>query len=306
MTQEQSIKKEKSRRKNRVLLVEDEPANMAIMAEYLILDGYDVTEAPNGAVAWDILQADAEFDVLVTDRRMPEMDGLQLAEMVKNDRRLSRLPVIMQTGAAGQKEIAEGMKAGVFYYLPKPYAEETLVAIMRAAIADRQQRLLFEQRMGRQRDAIDTFVSGNFSLQTIAEAQNLALLLGSAFARPELAVNGLYELLLNAIEHGNLKLCYDAKNKALAEGDWDSEIARRLALPENAAKRVNVGFARAGEKIEITIRDQGDGFDARPYMEIEPSRAMQGNGRGIAKANLRAFEKLEYLDKGNVVKATGH
>lgn len=305
MALEQPLKKEPSKKK-RVLLVEDEPANMAIMAEYLILDGYDVTEAQNGAIAWDILQADAEFDVLVTDRMMPEMDGLQLSEMVKNDRRLSRLPVIMQTGASGQRDIAEGMKAGVFYYLPKPYAQETLVTIMRAAIADRQQRQLFEQRMGRQRDALDIFVSGIFSLHTIAEAQNLALLLGAAFKRPELAVNGLYELLLNAIEHGNLKLGYEAKNKALAEGAWDKEIARRMALPENAGKRVDVAFARNGSKIEITIRDQGDGFDARPYMEIEPSRAMQGNGRGIAKANLLAFERLEYLDKGNTVKVTGH
>lgn len=286
---------------SRVLLVDDEPMIRAITAEYLMMEGYDVTEAADGAAAWDILQADADFDVLVTDRRMPEMDGLQLAEKVMNDRRLSCLPVVMQTGAAGKTEITEGARAGVFFYLPKPYTDETFITVMRAAIRDGRQRRFFESRMG---GAAAPLAEGRFTLRTIAEAQDLALRLGVAFAKPERAVGGLYELLLNAIEHGNLGLGFDAKNAALAEGTWEAEITRRLALPENAGKRVTVDAARTGGKIDITIRDEGDGFDHGSFLELDSSRLTQGNGRGIAKA-IRAFEKLEYLGNGSTVKIIG-
>src|SRR6188768_381698 len=104
-----------------ILLVEDEATNMAILSAYLRVAGYKVTEAHDGVQAYEILSKNPNFDLIVTDRRMPHMDGLELAKKIKRDTRLDRIPVIMQTGASSQDEIIEGIKAGVFYYLTKPY-----------------------------------------------------------------------------------------------------------------------------------------------------------------------------------------
>ncbi len=288
--------------RNKILLVEDEPENMIILSTFLREANYDVTEAPNGQEAFDVLQGGKAFDLIVTDRRMPHMDGLTLAKKVKADARFAKIPVIMQTGDHSQDAITEGIKAGVFYYLTKPYEEETLLAIVRSAIQKQKQTASFEQRMTRQRDALGTFVQGEFEVQTPEQAQNVALLLAGVYKRPELAVTGLYELILNGIEHGNLGLGYDAKGRLLSDGTYDQEIARRLQLPENAAKKVTISFSQKGKEIEVTVKDQGPGFDWRPFMEIEPSRATNGNGRGIAKANLISFDSLQYIDKGNAVK----
>ncbi len=129
----------------------------------------------------------------------------------------------------------------------------------------------------------------------------MAFLLGSLLPQPELSVTGLYELLLNAVEHGNLGIGYTLKNQLLATGEWDAEVQRRLQLPENIAKHVIVSFVRHNSEIAITITDQGNGFDWRPFMELEPSRATLANGRGIAKANLLSFDSMAYRDNGRTV-----
>ena len=118
----------------RILLADDDKFILAVMSEFLQLAGYAVTEAADGEAAWELLAGDIEFDLLITDRRMPNMDGLQLAKLVRGDARLSRLPVIILTGAAAQGDIAEGVSAGQVCYLAKPVEEETLLAAVRSAL----------------------------------------------------------------------------------------------------------------------------------------------------------------------------
>lgn len=66
---------------------------------------------------------------------------------------------------------------------------------------------------------------------------------------------------------------------------------------------MSVRFEQNASRLEVQITDDGVGFDWRPYMEIEPSRATQANGRGIAKANQLSFDQLSYAGKGNQVLA---
>ena len=71
-------------------------------------------------------------------------------------------------------------------------------------------------------------------------------------------------------------------------------------------KNIFIHFEQFPNRIEIVITDDGAGFDAQPYMEIEPSRATHGNGRGIAKANLLSFDEVLYLGPGNQVKVISY
>lgn len=290
----------------KILLAEDEPTNMVILSAYLRRAGYDVVEAEDGVEAWSQLQQNPDFDAIVTDRLMPKMDGLELFARVQKSEHLHNIPVIMQTGAKSPEEMAEGIKAGVYYYLTKPYQEEVLLSLVGSAVRARRQSSVFEERAERQQTALSqTFVEGRFRARTISDIQNLALLLGNLFDRAELAATGLFELLLNAVEHGNLEIGFDLKAELLANGGWEAEILRRLALPENSQKDIDVTVRRDGRMIEIEIADKGKGFDWRPFMLVEPSRATRGNGRGIAKANLVAFDKLTYRAPGNVVTVRG-
>lgn len=288
----------------RILLAEDEPTNMAILSAFLQSADFEVVEAVNGKIAWDILSKDPKFDLVVTDHRMPEMEGLDLAIRMRNDPRLKKIPVIMQTSATEPEEVLKGIRAGVYYYLAKPYEEEILLGIVRSAVQERRQKSQIEDRMTRQYEAMSVIVNAEMHVQTLGEVENLSLLLGSICTRPELAASGFFELLLNAVEHGNLGVGFRNKNKLLSSGTWEQEVRRLISLPENQSKKVVVTFKHTGRMIEVVIQDEGPGFDWRPYLEIDPARATQINGRGIAKAALLSFDRVEFIGNGNTVKIT--
>lgn len=147
----------------RILLVEDEPANAAILSSYLQMAGYQVDEATDGVEAMVLLEKAPEaYHLVVTDKRMPNMNGLELAARLKADRRFSNIPVILQTGDTAHDEFIKGIKAGVYYYLSKPYEESTLLTIVRAAVVERERKEIFERRIASQQNALVTLMKGEF------------------------------------------------------------------------------------------------------------------------------------------------
>jgi CheY-like chemotaxis protein len=197
----------------RILLVEDEAAARALLSSYFKEAGYQVDEAADGAEAWSHLKKNRAYDLIVTDRLMPKLDGLELCARMKRDSGLHHIPVIMQTAATTPQNIAEGIQAGVYYYLTKPYQEQALLSLVRSALREHQQYQLFNERFTQQGTMLDHFSQGSFTFRTPEQAQDLALLLGGIFPRPELAVTGMYEMMLNAIEHGMLAIGFEAKER---------------------------------------------------------------------------------------------
>jgi two-component system cell cycle response regulator len=133
----------------------------------------------------------------------------------------------------------------------------------------------------------------------LGQGEDLALFMANCFPNPERILPGLAELIANAVEHGNLGIGYQQKTVLLTEGTWRDEIQRRLELPENAKKYGEAVIARKTDGIYVVITDQGNGFDWRQYMRIDPARASDNHGRGIAQANMLSFDKLSFNSKGN-------
>ena len=148
---------------------------------------------------------------------------------------------------------------------------------------------------------IEPCEQSRFSFRTLTEARLLAAKLGQFCPDAMQTEIGLTELMINAVEHGNLGISYDEKTQLLTAGCWEDEIAARLALPENAAKEVTVSMTRASKEIRFLIRDQGQGFDCQNYLNIDPTRVLHIHGRGIAWANILSFDRLEYRGNGNEV-----
>ena len=70
-------------------------------------------------------------------------------------------------------------------------------------------------------------------------------------------------------------------------------------MPEHTNKRVEVMLEHRPQEMSLTIRDCGEGFDSKKYMEMSPERAFDPNGRGIVMSRITSFDTLEYSDKGN-------
>lgn len=288
----------------RLLVVDDEPFNLEIISEYFDGLGFDIDTAENGEEAWALLNETGPYSAIILDRMMPVLDGMGLLKRVKSDERLQSLPVIMQTAAGTPDQVQEGLSAGAYYYLVKPFERESLLTIVRGALADNEAREALQQKLAEHGSTLQLMTSAEFSLRTVEEAGALAALLAQASPKPESAVLGLSELLVNAVEHGNLGISYREKSALRHEDRWAEEVVRRLALTENAAKRVRAVLARDEAGVSIRICDEGEGFDWREYLEFSPERAFDPNGRGIALAKMTSFDSLEYSGCGNTVVVT--
>lgn len=287
-----------------ILVVDDEPINIEILLEYLEDLPYGLETAADGCEAWAKLAAEPErYDVVILDRMMPNMSGLEVLQRIKAHPVLQSVPVILQTGMAAKEDVLEGLKAGAYYYLTKPFQEEMLRSVVDTAMNDRL-------RYRRMLDASDAagrslvlLQAGDFLLRTPTEARDLATVLANAFPNPRRVVIGLAELLLNAVEHGNLAVSYAEKGQLQKANAWEQELARRLEDPRYRARAVAVAFRREVARIVVTITDQGDGFDWRGYLDIDPDRVLDTHGRGIAMSRLLSFDALSYLGRGNCVEA---
>ena len=144
---------------------------------------------------------------------------------------------------------------------------------------------------------------GLFRFRTVDQSTDLATLLSRALPDPDAAVVGLGELLLNAVEHGNLAITYEEKSELLEKGNWRPEVERRLTLPEYRDRWAEALFERSQDCVTITISDEGQGFEWRSYLTIAPDRVFHRHGRGIAMARRLCFDSLEYAAPGNRVVA---
>ncbi|RTK99220.1 MAG: response regulator [Neisseriaceae bacterium] len=289
----------------RILIVDDEPFNIEILSEHLESSGYLVEPAYDGQQAWEILQDEqVRFDAILLDRMMPRMNGMELLAKIKQLDRFKALPVILQTAMGSPDAVREGLQAGAYYYLTKPFERETLLAIVAAAVRDRLAQLELLKQLEQQRDTLTMLRYGEFQFRTLAEAKRLTALLSSVCPQPEKVAMGLSELLINAVEHGNLGITYKEKTKLIQDNAWEGELNQRLALPQYAGRRASVMLTRDNNEIRFVVADQGDGFDWKPFMEFSPDRAFDPHGRGISMARMLSFDSIEYQGNGNTVLAT--
>ena len=292
----------------RVLVVDDEVLNLEILAEYFDFKSdpaFSLLSIDGGEAAWEILLDPAEhFDVILLDRMMPGLDGIGLLRRIKSDPRLADIPVIMQTAADSADEIREGLEAGAYYYLTKPYRRDALLAIVQAALTDARARESLRRRLHEHLNSLQFLSRGDFSIRTIEEAGQLAAFLALACPNADKAVFGISELLINAVEHGNLGISYSDKACLKREDCWQTEISRLLAQPEHRAKQVRVTFERRPDGITLRIEDEGEGFPWQDFLELSPERACDPNGRGIALSRVISFSSIRYEGCGNIVVVT--
>lgn len=111
----------------KLLIVEDSSTMRRIIRNILIrLDYENILEAEDGVQGWHILNQNPDIQLLITDWNMPEMNGLELVKLVRNDSRFKTLPIIMVTTEGGKSEVIIALRAGVNNYIAKPFTPQVL------------------------------------------------------------------------------------------------------------------------------------------------------------------------------------
>jgi CheY-like chemotaxis protein len=116
----------------KILIVDDDPVSLYLLANFLSELNYSYVTAEDGLQALLLLEhAPHEFSLLITDRIMPKLHGLELLAKMRQHPILKELPVIMLTGVAEKEEIVEAIKAGINDFLYKPIAKDLLQVVLK-------------------------------------------------------------------------------------------------------------------------------------------------------------------------------
>jgi CheY-like chemotaxis protein len=110
----------------RILVADDDPAILRLVATILEKENYMVVTARDGREAYKILQTDQDFVAGIFDVVMPHISGPELVKYMKSDRRLVTIPVMMMTAEQDPKLSSDSFAAGAMVFLPKPFTTAQL------------------------------------------------------------------------------------------------------------------------------------------------------------------------------------
>jgi len=291
--------------KIKILLVEDERLNWLIINEHFEQHyenfSIDAVETGQAAIAKLRVAATNEYNLVLLDRTIPDMDGIEILRYIKQNLSLVNLPVIFQTARANPQEILQGLTAGA-YYLTKPYGEHAFMKVIQTALRNRSRyQRLNKTLVQHQKQRNDFADQMHFNFKTLDDVFHFSTLIANRCPDSEKIMLGLYELMINAIEHGNLNIGYTHKSDLLEADCWEAEVKRRQQLKENQEKYAEIDIRYHSDQIEFVICDQGNGFTWQDYLSFDTKRTC--HGRGIAIARSQCFSAIEYYGKGNEVHA---
>ena len=118
----------------RMLVADDDPAILRLIATILEKENFTVVTARDGREAYKILQSDQNFTAAILDVVMPHISGPELVRFMKSDERLKRIPVMMMTAEQDPKLSSDSFAAGAIVFLPKPFTTAQLQIMLQMLI----------------------------------------------------------------------------------------------------------------------------------------------------------------------------
>ena len=260
----------------------------------------DVCYAQNGTEA--LLQIGNRLpDLVVTDLQMPDIDGLQLVTRINE--KYPEVPVVLMTAHGSENIAAQALASGAASYVPKSDLADSLVQTVQHILAISETDSRYRKLMGSA-----TRTDMEFQLENdIAVIQPLVDMIQQMVTSQKLldptsrvrCCVAIENALHNAIVRGNLEMSREEFPVASPK-----LVQERAAAEPFASRRAVCRFQVTPEKLEVTIRDQGPGFDLDQVPDSsDPESFRDGHGRGLVL--IRAFmDQVEFDDRGREIRMT--
>jgi len=180
----------------KILVIDDLPENVFILQDRLMQEGYEVLTAYDGHGGIEKAYSTLP-DLILLDVMMPDISGFEVCKILVNDERTKHIPIILVTARAGAEDTKEGLEAGAFDYIKKPFNRVELMARVKSALklSDANQQVL---QIEKRTTYVATIVTANHKIK-----QPLTLLsLSSTAIKKELEKDEISkESILNRIKY---------------------------------------------------------------------------------------------------------
>lgn len=289
-----------------ILLVDDEILVREELGGILEDEGYTVVTASDGDQGLEIFQS-RRPDMVITDAKMPKREGLSLAQAILAED--AHVPITMITGHGNESMAIEALRLGITDFIKKPVkVSDLLAALERMAGASRIDK---ERRdHGTTLPSSARLVSHSHAYTMLNSVKEIPVFVGAVLQeiapdidrrRRDSLHLAFKEILINAVEHGNLAISYEEKSRATEMGTLEALVAERMRQPTYRDRTVTVEVKRSDDMIEIVIADEGDGFDWRSLPDpTDPANLLRAHGRGVLLAFL-SVDDLSFNESGNRV-----
>jgi CheY-like chemotaxis protein/anti-sigma regulatory factor (Ser/Thr protein kinase) len=283
-----------------ILVVDDNALERKLAGKCVEAAGWSVEFAENGRQALDKL-AHLKPDLVLTDLRMPDMDGLEL--VLETKARFPLTPVVLMTAYGSEEMAVMALQAGASSYLPKRNLSfdlrPALEMVLDAAAQRRERAQLFAfMSESRSQFILGYDPAGVRALVTYCQdTLQLMKLCDPAVTRQ--VGTALNEALRNALDHGNLELCSTLREAD--DGSYEKLRRQREHDPPYRDRKIHVETSVSRKEARFVIRDEGPGFDPSTLPDpTDPENLLKPCGRGIML--MRTFlDEVGFNNRGNEV-----
>jgi sigma-B regulation protein RsbU (phosphoserine phosphatase) len=283
--------------KGSILIIDDNVDLLEYLKDFFMIYNYEVILAESGNEGIDKFRQFAP-DVVISDIRLPDKSGNIVVKEIKEIDH--EVPIIVITGYSDHNLILSAMKNGAVELLKKPFKPkdlkylvtkiETLFKKIKVKLSS--SFLQWEKRHLKISNDIHLIPSvTDFIFSNI----------DYIFGEISFMKIGLQEILINAIEHGNLNITYEEKQDLLTTGDYHNFLRHKASLPGYLDKYVDIKVFSTPQYLKIIVEDMGDGFDLSSIPDPQnPENFLNELGKGIMMT-LNAFDNVKYNNIGNCV-----
>jgi CheY-like chemotaxis protein len=282
-----------------VLVVDDQEALRTLLSRLLDREGFDSLQAADGEQAVEVFKAESPL-VVVSDIMMPRMDGLTLLKEIK--RIDVNATVILMTGQGNEDVLLKALRGGASNFFKKPFNVKELIDEVRKVVDFRLEAARSTLYSPLLVEESKSFVMPRADSPYFPIINQITLQLPCVLPTEDI-LNikiGIEEMITNAIEHGNLGISFEEKNTAIEEGRLQDLIAERSEKSNTQGRRIFISSRLSPAQFEITIEDEGSGFDWRRLPALAAENLLAYNGRGIFLTKIY-FDEVVYNEKGTAV-----
>ncbi len=263
----------------KILVVDDNPVDRHLVGSLLgKVPGWDVEFAVDGAAALNQM-SEIDPDIVVTDMKMPYVDGLELVKTIRQEH--GHIPVVLITSHGSEKTASEALKCGAASYTPKSALSQDLARTVRQVL-QMSERVQFPSGLPDQPIPENMAYVLDNDLGLIGPLiENLQASLPSWSDRDRLQIGmAIDEALVNAMHHGNLEV--DSNLRDTDESQYYDQIRDRRCKEPFCSRRVSVQAEFSDQHVCIQISDDGPGFDPSKVEDPTTDENVQRiGGRGL-------------------------